>query len=539
MELIKAYRVLQLNPRNLRQMTAFEALCWHLIRERADGEWVNLVQNDDIQLAWIVGQSPGQKLDGRNEMNHTMHDETIDLLTEEFINAYGERIWPWEWNKRAHLADTQDTEIKYVPAQYHARRDMLVRLETIREVHRTVRMKIVESKMGRLVREFLKQLLMERWLPEQLDDSPEYLLSVILDRVPTQRWPCMQAGCRVDCSSSTTLAIHKDAHHAGGEDEDSETTVSSGLGDTQTATTADEDSEMTDSSGLGDTQTGTIVPSHPEITSERFLCSYPGCNQVYAWKNALFAHEAKANHTVTKTAALSKPRVRRIKKPDQPPKSAEGESHVSQEEVLGPGRTHSGRGNIFPNLHQDDDDDLEVFHPTGLGYSLSDSQPAHEALSHPEVTSERFPCPHPGCSRIFASREALFTHTSLPHTIFRNATLSQPSPENIDRPDQSPKSVEGEMHDDGQVVRGLGCTKPGCGRRFPSFSLFETHEQQHEKDISAGGIDSSLQLDVTSGSNVHVDSNEISNAEAQQESIGVHSEPDTNHLWGELFGEEN
>lgn len=425
MELMNAYRSLQLNPANVRQMTAFEALCWRLIRDRADGEWIKHVQSGNMPLAWIVGQTPGgRKLDARTAMNHTMHDETIEILTEEFVNTYGAHIWPWEWNKRAHLADTQDIEIKYAQAQYQARKDMIYRLEIARDVHRTDRMITVESKIGRLVREFLKKLLTSRLMPEQLDDSPEYLLSVILNRVPTQRWPCMQEGSRVDCSSSTTLAIHQDAHHRISGATTFQPVVVLDDEDEDEDEGENEDSQMTDPSGQADTQTATIVPTHAEITSERFLCSYPGCNQVYAWKEALFAHEAKAKHTVSEPAALIEPKAKRVKKSDQPPKS---------------------------------------------------------------------------------------------------------------------KSAESESHGRKAGVLGLGCTKPGCGRRFPypNFPLFQAHEQQHERDSSAGGIDSTPEQNLTSGRDAHIDNNEGSNGEAQQESTGAQSEPDTNHLWGELFGEEN
>jgi hypothetical protein len=212
-QLNRAYRELQLDPNNTQQMDAFEALSWKHLLQHAPYNWLQHMSDGTLALSWIatIGE-------GRFKHKTYLYDDTLELLTYEFVRQYAKTIWPELDAKRAHLGFRVNLTLKAVRVQTRATARTIQCIERDRGVQSTEEMFVIESKIGRRVHEYLMELLLTKPVPLHNNDSVQSLLdTVLLGAVPAAGLtlvhaetmpaysPCRQQGCRLVFSSSEAL----------------------------------------------------------------------------------------------------------------------------------------------------------------------------------------------------------------------------------------------------------------------------------------------------------------------------------------------
>jgi hypothetical protein len=220
LKLIAAYLDLQLDPEDDQRMAAFEALCWRHVLHHASIQWVQHAQSGIVLLERAV-----------TTVIHTKgkvyyYDHTLNHLTSEFMQSYASIIWPSTDDKRSHLTSTTDIQLKAVEVHMRARTDVRNKLERDMGQPCIDLMIVVESVIGRRIREFLKELVKTRAVPLLDGYSVERLLQTVLGRVDSTapvtpshpditsaRYPCPYEGCGRIYAWSEALTTHLNTAH--------------------------------------------------------------------------------------------------------------------------------------------------------------------------------------------------------------------------------------------------------------------------------------------------------------------------------------
>jgi hypothetical protein len=312
MELGQAYRELQLDPNNTQQMDAFEALSWKHLLQHAPHHWLQHASDGTLPLSWIVTIG-----EGRFKQKTRLYDDTLELVTYEFVRQYAKTIWPELEAKRAHLSFRANLTLKAVRVQTRATARTMQCIERDRGVQSTEEMFVVESKIGRRVREYLMALLLTKPVPLHSNDSVQQLLdTVLLGAVPAAGLalvqaetmpaysPCRQRGCRLVFSSSEALAHHHRLAHA-------VTTPAAPVIDLTQEVDRPYVHPLHPSGWITDHSSrpriDTTTPVRPEITRARYPCPHEGCGNVYAWSESLITHQDRAHPVVPQVTASTEP----------------------------------------------------------------------------------------------------------------------------------------------------------------------------------------------------------------------------------------
>ena len=238
-----------------------------------------------------------------------------------------------------------------------------------------------------------------------------------------------------------------------------------------------------------ETNASTVAPRHPEITSARFPCQYPGCNNIYALSEALATHVNLAHailrpslpDTTTDLQTLPASNASVVHDntptPVQRPMSVWGLpqwSHTrrgfADPTPFGATSSHQAAPVVdrnpnstsmhSPIILSDDDDD------EGNASSLLSKPPDHR-------TDTQTGSIVPVSSSIAALRRAGPIGNSNPYNAEGVSVIS------LDDDDSS--------EDD---ISGLLCPHAGCQLRFPNWASFENHAQlPHDKGARASSGD--------------------------------------------------
>lgn len=456
-DLLTAYQALQLDPANTQRLAAFKSLCWKHILHYAPPGWVQYAQSGIIPLAWRSGRG-GPKGGGQ----HQECDDTLDSIVYEFIRLYADIIWPLDITMRAHLAPNMATAIRAVPMQIRARREVIERLERLRGVRATDRVCVVESRIGRKVREFLKELVLTTGVPLFETRSAERLLLLFLGR-ETLLVPAYASG--------EALRAHQQLGHP--------VRMHAAI---VIDLTNDDDDDLSDThedepSGAG------LVSLHSSVGVQTTPGNSSGTTK------ARSAHYPIPN--VSREQISSRPETLAIHNELDHPVTTHTAPSVSQTPQDGRNGSASLPWDVwFPN-HQ------------------SSKQTVSKTPVHPKITSARYPCLHAGCGRVYAWSEALVTHQDLGHPavpqvipqtdhqdlahlmVPRVAQQAEPTIENS----TSGKGLvtvidlvgsESDDEDGEEETRGLLCPHDGCPLRFLDWATFDAHAQlPHDGDVYA------------------------------------------------------
>jgi hypothetical protein len=355
MDLTRAYRELQLDPNNTQQRDAFEALSWKNLLQHAPHHWLQHTSDGTLVLSWAATTGKG-----RFKQKHRLYDETLELVTFEFMRNYARTIWPELDAKRGHLGFRVNLKLKAVRVQTRATARTIQCLERDRGVQSTEQMFVVESKIGRRVREFLMELLQSKPVPLDNNDSIQQLLHVVLlgavpaaglasilpETMPAYS-PCRQQGCRLVFSSSEALAYHQHLAHR----------VASPVAPRESSVidlTQDVDKPyvhplhpygwITAPGSFGSRPTP-ATPLPAEITGERFPCPHEGCGRVFAWSDALINHQARA-HEIPQVSASTGPY---FQENTNVPCATDSDETEGEQYITGLLCSHAGCQLRFPN----------------------------------------------------------------------------------------------------------------------------------------------------------------------------------------------
>lgn len=240
-----------------------------------------------------------------------------------------------------------------------------------------------------------------------------------------------------------------------------------------------------------ETNASTVAPRHPEITSARFPCRYPGCNNIYALSEALATHvnlahailrpslpdtttdlqtlpasNASIVHDDTPTAVQRPmsvwglPQWSHTRRGFAGPTSFGATSSHQPAPVVGPNPNSTSMHS--PIILSDDDDDDDE----GNASSLLSMPPDHRADAQ---TGSIVPV----SSGIAALRRA--------------GPISNSNPYNAEGVSVISLDDDEDSEDD---VSGLLCPHAGCQLRFPNWASFENHAQlPHDKGARASSGD--------------------------------------------------
>jgi hypothetical protein len=356
MDLTRAYRELQLDPHNTQQRDAFEALSWKHLLQYAPHHWLQHTSDGTLVLSWAATTGKG-----RFKQKHRLYDETLELVTFEFMRNYARTIWPELDAKRAHLGFRVNLKLKAVRVQTRATARTIQCLERDHGVQSTEQMFVVESKIGRRVREFLMELLQSKPVPLDNNDSIQQLLHVVLlgavpaaglasihpETMPAYS-PCRHQGCRLVFSSSEALAYHQHlAHRVASPVAAHEAPVVDLTQDVEKPYVhpLHPSGWITAPDSFGSRPTpATTVPA--EITGERFPYTHEGCGNVYAWSDALITHQARDHPEIPQVSASTGPSFQESTSVPYPtdPDETEGEQYIT-----GLLCSHAGCQLRFPN----------------------------------------------------------------------------------------------------------------------------------------------------------------------------------------------
>jgi hypothetical protein len=310
--LSRAYRELQLDPNNTQQMDAFEALSWKHLLQHAPHHWLQHTSDGTLALSWIATTG-----EGSFKHKTSIYDDTLELITYEFVRQYARTIWPELEAKRAHLGFRVNLTLKAVRVQTRATARTIQCIERDRGVQSTEEMFVVESKIGRRVREYLMELLLTKPVPLHNNDGVQQLLdTVLLGAVPAAGLalvhaetmpaysPCRQQGCRLVFSSSEALAYHLRLAHP-------VTTHAAPVIDLTEEVNRPYVHPLHPSGWITDHSSrpriDTTTPVRTEITRARYPCPHEGCDRVYAWSQALITHQDRAHPVVPQVTASTSP----------------------------------------------------------------------------------------------------------------------------------------------------------------------------------------------------------------------------------------
>jgi hypothetical protein len=350
-QLNRAYRELQLDPNNNQQMDAFEALNWKHLLQHALYDWLQHMSDGTIALSWIatIGE-------GRFKHETFLYDDTLELLTYEFVRQYAKTIWPELEAKRAHLGFRVNLTLKAVRVQTRATARTIQCIERDRGVQSTEEMFVIESKIGRRVREYLMELMLTKPVPLHNNNSVQSLLDIVLlgavpaaglasvhaETMPAYS-PCRQRGCRLVFSSSEALAHHHRSAHP-------VTTRAAPVIDLTQDVARPYVHPLHPSGWISDhssrplTNTTTSVPT--EITRVRYPCPQEGCGNVYAWSEALITHQDRAHPVVPQVTASTGPYLR--ENPSAPYSTGSDET-AGEQDFTGLLCSHAGCQLRFPD----------------------------------------------------------------------------------------------------------------------------------------------------------------------------------------------
>jgi len=235
LELIAAYWALELDPNNDQQAAAFETLCWTHVFNHTSSQWVEQVQGRAISLVREI------KADKPSKQKTYAYDHTLNRLTFEFMQKYARVIWPSTETDRTHLTAKPNGQSKLKATSGYIRAGGSTQTKLERDLGKpcTEQMIVVESVIGRRVREFLKELVTRRVVPSLGGHSAERLLYMVLGWAEVT---ALEISRHLDIPRQVEIPKHPE------------------------------------------------VPKHPEITSERFPCPAPGCSRIYVWNDALNFH---------------------------------------------------------------------------------------------------------------------------------------------------------------------------------------------------------------------------------------------------------
>jgi hypothetical protein len=262
------------------------------------------------------------------------------------MRNYARTIWPELDAKRAHLGFRVNLKLKAVKVQAKATARTIQCLERDRNVQSTEQMFVVESKIGRRVREFLMELLRSKPVPLDNNDSIQQLLHVVLlgavpaaglasihpETMPAYS-PCRHQGCRLVFSSSEALAYHQHlAHRVASPAAPREAPVVDLNQDVEKPYVhpLHPSGWITAPGSFGSRPTpATTGPA--EITGERFPCPHEGCGRVFAWSDALITHQARAHPEISQVSASTGPYLQEDTSVSYPTDSdeTEGEPYIT------------------------------------------------------------------------------------------------------------------------------------------------------------------------------------------------------------------
>lgn len=474
-DLITAYRALQLDPNNTHRLIAFKSLCWKHVLDHASPEWIQHAQNGMLPLTWrseLAEGNPG----GR----HLEYDDTLGSLACDFVRLYADTIWPLSLTMRSHLISNLVKPLRAVRGQVRAERHVIERLERLRGVRATERVYVAESRIGRKVREFLKELVLTTGVPLLETGGAERLLLAFLGRETLLAPVYASSGAlRAHQQLQRPVITHATAIFIDltNDDDDDDNVVahthadeSGGAGLVSVSSPADVQAAPGDSSD--------IDMANPALHSS----PNGSCEQVSS-KPEKLATRSELDHPVSTHATPS----------------------VNQTTTR---NSMNGSGTM----------PWDVWFPT----HQSDSQTVSQTPAHPKITSARYPCLHQGCGRIYAWSEALATHQDLAHPVVArvvpqagsNQDLAHPMIPQVTSqtghqdlahpvvPQVAPKAepsienstsgvnlvtvidlVGSEDENEEDEIRGLLCTHEGCRLRFLDWASFDAHAQlPHDGD---------------------------------------------------------
>jgi hypothetical protein len=176
MDLTTAYRNLQLDPNRPQRVKAFETLCWRHICHHASFDWVQFAQCGLLPLTWIT-----QVDEGHTKSQIQEYDDTLDTIVHDFMRIYIDILWPAASNMRSHLITGADAQLISIPDQRRACSSAIERIEHLRKIRVTDRMYVVESKIGRRLREHFTELVLTRAMPSLDGSTIVRLLLLVLE----------------------------------------------------------------------------------------------------------------------------------------------------------------------------------------------------------------------------------------------------------------------------------------------------------------------------------------------------------------------
>lgn len=228
-----AYSDLQLDFEDDEQMLAFETLFLKHISLLASSDWLQQALSGKLQLQTAsINPVTKRKIVG--------HDHTLNHLTFKFVQQYASRIWPPAEENRSHLSSNCDKQLIVGGQRTRAGSVIQARLERDLDQPCTEQDLVVESIIGRRVREFLIELVKKN----EVFPLDSYSRGI---REFLQRTAKKSEGPPIDSYSVEQLL------------------------------------QMV------------VAPRHPILTSVRYPCPHIGCGNVYAWDEALTNHISLAH----------------------------------------------------------------------------------------------------------------------------------------------------------------------------------------------------------------------------------------------------
>ena len=186
--------------------------------------WVQQVQIGALSLVREI------RTDSSTRKKIYGYDHTLDRLTFEFVQNYAGAIWPSTEEKRSHLMISANKNFKLRAIGQHIRANPSARAKIERDLGRpcTEQVIVVESVLGRRVREFLTELVTTREAPSVDDYSAKEAVQTVLEsfeatastiapghpEITSARFPCQHPGCKNIYVWSEALAKHVSLAHA-------------------------------------------------------------------------------------------------------------------------------------------------------------------------------------------------------------------------------------------------------------------------------------------------------------------------------------
>jgi len=197
---------------------------------------------------------------------------------------------------RSHLTVSAGSQLVAIPHQRRASSGVIQRIESLRNVRATERMYVVESKIGRRLREFFSKLVLTRAVPSNNDSTTVQLLLSVLEweipqvAVESARYPCPHAGCNMTHASSKAVIVHQYLDHPA--------IVHAAQVIDLTADDDTSDRVQLPPSDLNDTRTAPETRSHTGVPA-LFPCPHDGCSLVFCMSEVLASHQELEHHATS------------------------------------------------------------------------------------------------------------------------------------------------------------------------------------------------------------------------------------------------